>query len=51
MQKALEMMHIKLHTVICDITGKTGMAIIEAIIKGERRAEGFLVYSRLWSKS
>src|SRR6476661_10765242 len=34
MQKALELMHIKLHTVIRDITGKTGIAIVEAIIKG-----------------
>ncbi|HKG67558.1 MAG TPA: IS110 family transposase [Segetibacter sp.] len=44
MQKALEMMNIKLHTVIRDLTGKTGMAIVEAIIKGERHAESFLVY-------
>lgn len=44
MQKAMEMMNIKLHTVIRDITGKTGIGIIEAIIKGERCAENFLVY-------
>jgi transposase len=44
MQKALEMMNIKLHTVIRDITGKTGTAIVEAIIKGERKAENFLIY-------
>ena len=44
MQKALEMMNVKLHTVIRDLTGKTGMAIVEAIIKGERHAENFLVH-------
>jgi hypothetical protein len=36
MQKAMEMMNIKLHTVIRDITGKTGTAIVEAIIRSER---------------
>lgn len=44
MQKAMGMMNIKLHTVIRDITGKTGIAIVEAIIKGERDPEKFLVY-------
>jgi transposase len=44
MQKALEMMNIKVHTVIRDITGKTGTAIIEAIIGGERKPENFLVH-------
>lgn len=44
MQKAMELMNIKLHTVIRDITGKTGTAIVEAIIRGERNAEKFLVY-------
>jgi transposase len=38
MQKALELMNIKIHTVISDITGKTGMKMISAIIKGERDA-------------
>ena len=38
MQKAMEQMNIKLHTVINDITGKTGMAIIGAILQGERNA-------------
>lgn len=42
MQKSLELMNIKIHTVISDITGKTGTAIIEAIIQGERKAENFL---------
>jgi hypothetical protein len=39
MQKALEQMNIKIHTVINDIDGKSGQAIINAIIKGERDAE------------
>ena len=36
MQKALTQMKVKLQHVIRDITGKTGMDIIEAIVKGER---------------
>lgn len=36
MQKALTEMNIQLHNVISDITGVTGMAIIKAIISGER---------------
>lgn len=39
MQKALELMNIKLHVVISDILGKTGMQIIEAIVQGERNPE------------
>jgi transposase len=39
MQKALELMNIKLHTIISDIDGKTGLKIIEAILSGERNAE------------
>lgn len=38
MQKALEQMNIKVHTVISDILGKTGTSIIEAILSGERNA-------------
>jgi transposase len=34
MQKSLELMNIKIHTVISDILGKTGMQIIKAIIDG-----------------
>jgi len=36
MQKALELMNIKVHTVISDILGKTGMSIVKAILAGER---------------
>lgn len=38
-QKALELMNIKLHTIISDIDGKTGSLIIEAILAGERDPE------------
>ena len=36
MQKALTQMNVKLQHVISDITGKTGMDIMEAIVRGER---------------
>lgn len=36
MQKALTQMNLQLHHVVTDITGVTGMAIIRAIIAGER---------------
>jgi transposase len=36
MQKALEQMNVKLTEVISDITGVTGMAIIRAIVGGQR---------------
>ena len=39
MQKALELMNIKLHTIISDIDGKTGLLILEAILAGERDPE------------
>jgi transposase len=39
MQKALEQMNIKVHTVISDIDGKTGLRILHAIFEGERNAE------------
>ncbi len=38
-QKAFELMNIKLHNVITDIKGVSGIKIIEAIIKGEYVAE------------
>jgi len=41
-QKNFELMNLKIHTVISDITGKTGKAIIEAIIEGQRKASNFL---------
>lgn len=39
MQKALSQMNLQLHHVISDITGATGLAILDAIIKGERDVE------------
>jgi transposase len=36
MQKALDQMNLQLHHVISDITGRTGIAILEAILAGER---------------
>jgi len=41
-QRSLELMNIKFHTIISDITGKTGLAVIEAIIAGERNPANFL---------
>lgn len=42
MQKALEMMNIKLHVVISDILGKTGMQMVQAILQGERNPNKLL---------
>ncbi len=39
MQKALQQMNLLLHNVVSDITGKTGMAILKAILSGERDAK------------
>jgi transposase len=36
MQKALDQMNVKLHVAISNVTGKTGLAIIRAIVAGER---------------
>jgi transposase len=44
MQKAMELMNLKIHSTISDIMGKTGRAIIEAIVVGERKAENFLMH-------
>lgn len=44
MQKALELMNIKIHSVISDIMGKTGTAIVQAILRGEREPENFLQF-------
>src|SRR5215470_9957766 len=37
-QKALQQMNLQLHHVLSDITGETGMAILRAIVAGERDA-------------
>ena len=36
MQKALDQMNLQIHHVISDITGTTGLAIIDAILAGNR---------------
>jgi transposase len=38
MQKALDQMNLQLHHVISDLSGTTGMAIVDAILDGERDA-------------
>jgi len=38
MQKALQQMNVQLHQVLSDITGASGLRIIEAILAGERDA-------------
>ena len=42
MQKSLELMNIKFHTFFADISGKTSIAFIEAILAGERTPANFL---------
>jgi transposase len=36
MQKSLDQMNVRVHRAVSDLDGTTGMAIIEAIVKGER---------------
>jgi transposase len=38
MQKALDQMNVQVHRAVTDLTGKTGMAIVRAIVAGERDA-------------
>ena len=35
-QKALDQMNLHLHQALSDLTGKTGLAILDAILQGER---------------
>jgi len=42
MQKALELMNIKLHAVISDILGKTGLEMVVAILNGETEPDELL---------
>jgi transposase len=39
MQKALDQMNLQLHHVISDLTGTTGLAILDAILDGQRHPE------------
>ena len=36
MQKALDQMNVQVHRAVSDLTGQTGMAIVRAIVSGER---------------
>lgn len=36
MQKALDQMNVQVHHAVSDLTGKTGLAIVRAIVAGER---------------
>src|SRR5258708_39448312 len=36
MQKSLDQMNVRVHRAVSDTEGTTGMAIIQAIVKGER---------------
>ena len=38
MQKSLDQMNVRVHRAVSDIDGMTGMAIIRAIVAGERDA-------------
>lgn len=42
MQKAMERMNVKLHDVLSNVVGVSGMAVIEAILAGEREPERLL---------
>jgi transposase len=44
LQKALEQMNVKLTEVVSDVTGKTGMDIIRAILRGERDPQQLAKY-------
>jgi transposase len=44
MQKALQLMNLRLTNVLSDITGVTGMKIVRAIIAGERNAQVLASY-------
>jgi transposase len=43
-QKALTEMNLKLHTVLTDITGQTGLKIVRRIVAGERAPERLAAY-------
>jgi len=38
MQKSLDQMNVQVHHAVSDLTGKTGLAIVRAIVDGERNA-------------
>lgn len=50
MQKALTQMNVQLHRVLSDITGTSGMAIIRAIVAGERQPETLAALKHPYAK-
>jgi len=50
MQKALDQMNVQVHHAVTDITGKTGMKIIRAILAGERDPKVLAQYRDLRCK-
>ena len=44
MQKALDQMNVQIHRAVTDLTGKTGMAIVRAIVAGERDPRELVKY-------
>jgi len=50
MQKALRLMNIRLDVVLNDITGKSGRAILDAILSGEREPMVLASLANIWVK-
>lgn len=50
MQKSLRLMNIRLDVVINDITGKSGRAILNAILSGERGPTVLASFANVWVK-
>jgi len=44
MPKALTQMNLKLHTVLTDLTGETGLKIVRSILAGERDPERLAIH-------
>jgi hypothetical protein len=44
MQKALSPMNVQLHHVISDVSGKTGLQILRAIVRGDRDPQALAQY-------
>jgi transposase len=44
MQKSLDQMNVQVHRAVTDLTGKTGMAIVRAIVAGERDPSKLAAY-------
>ena len=44
MQKALDQMNVQVHRAVSDLTGKTGLSIVRAIVEGERNPSRLAVF-------